>query len=144
MRWKPEDGHHQTGEHSLPSRMMLLHCWLECGRHVCPARQPQPQLAICGQGPPPTLGSMLSVKAHLRLLPHRQCLLWMIDVNAVHSFMFTPSCGSLLHQQCAGIPSVPVFRPTPQEWALGPIAYLEKIKPEAEKYGLAHIVPPPG
>ncbi|PSC70309.1 lysine-specific demethylase JMJ16 [Micractinium conductrix] len=45
------------------------------------------------------------------------------------------------HQR--GVEPAPVFRPTPEEFR-DPIAYVSKIRPQAEKYGLAHIVPPPG
>lgn len=65
--------------------------------------------------------------------------------RALHAAGPLPTTRPRPSVQCgAGIPTVPAFHPTPQEWAMGPIAYLEKIKPEAEKYGLAHIVPPPG
>lgn len=42
-----------------------------------------------------------------------------------------------------GIQAAPVFRPTPEQFQ-DPIAYISKIRPQAEKFGLAHIVPPPG
>lgn len=64
------------------------------------------------------------------------------DRQAVQPDLNPPSLPA--RPACTGITAAPVFRPTPQEWAMGPIAYLEKIRPEAAKYGLAHIVPPPG
>lgn len=39
-------------------------------------------------------------------------------------------------------PECPVFRPTAAEFALNPLVYLEKIRPEAEKYGICKIIPP--
>lgn len=41
------------------------------------------------------------------------------------------------------IPAAPTFRPTAEEFA-DPFAYLAKIAPEAQKAGIAHIVPPEG
>lgn len=40
------------------------------------------------------------------------------------------------------VPEAPVFRPTDQEFALGPLAYVAKIRPLAEPFGICKIVPP--
>ncbi|KXZ56658.1 hypothetical protein GPECTOR_1g593 [Gonium pectorale] len=40
-----------------------------------------------------------------------------------------------------GIPSAPVFYPTPEEFA-DPLSYINKIRSEGEKYGICRIVPP--
>jgi len=43
----------------------------------------------------------------------------------------------------ADIPTAPTFRPTVEEFQ-DPVVYIENIADEAEKWGLAHIVPPAG
>ena len=40
-------------------------------------------------------------------------------------------------------PIAPVYRPTKEEFQLGPLNYIAKIRDEAEKYGICKIVPPP-
>ncbi|EFJ42974.1 hypothetical protein VOLCADRAFT_66451, partial [Volvox carteri f. nagariensis] len=45
----------------------------------------------------------------------------------------------VIHDQ--GVPSAPVFYPTPEEFA-DPVSYIAKIRPEAEKYGICRVVPP--
>lgn len=40
------------------------------------------------------------------------------------------------------VPEAPTFRPTDQEFALGPLAYVAKIRPLAEPYGICKIIPP--
>lgn len=39
-------------------------------------------------------------------------------------------------------PDCPVYRPTEAEFGLNPLVYLERIRPEAEKYGICKIIPP--
>jgi len=39
-------------------------------------------------------------------------------------------------------PSAPVYRPTVEEFTLGPLNYISKIRNEAEKYGICRIIPP--
>lgn len=40
-------------------------------------------------------------------------------------------------------PDAPIFRPTEEEFAQGPIAYVASIRPMAEPFGICRIVPPP-
>jgi hypothetical protein len=41
------------------------------------------------------------------------------------------------------VKDAPEFRPSAAEWA-NPIAYIEKIRVEAEAFGIAKIIPPAG
>lgn len=36
----------------------------------------------------------------------------------------------------------PVFRPTPEEFELGPLEYIKKIRPLAEEFGICKVIPP--
>jgi len=39
-------------------------------------------------------------------------------------------------------PEAPVFRPSPEEFAKGPLEYIKSIRPLAEPYGICRIIPP--
>jgi histone demethylase JARID1 len=39
-------------------------------------------------------------------------------------------------------PEAPVFYPTAEEFALGPLEYISKIRPQAEPHGICKIIPP--
>lgn len=41
-----------------------------------------------------------------------------------------------------GLPSAPVYHPTEEQF-LDPLAFIASIRPEAERYGLCRIIPPP-
>ena len=42
------------------------------------------------------------------------------------------------------VPWSPVYFPTIEEFEEGPLAFVQKIRPMAEKYGICKIVPPKG
>ena len=42
------------------------------------------------------------------------------------------------------IPWAPTFYPTVEEFEAGPMGYIEKIRHQAQKYGICKIVPPSG
>lgn len=42
------------------------------------------------------------------------------------------------------VPYAPVFYPSEKDFMAGPLHYVEKIRPIAEAYGIAKIVPPKG
>ena len=48
------------------------------------------------------------------------------------------------HRGCISVPFGPTFYPTIEEFELGPVAYVDKIRHIAEKYGICKVVPPSG
>ena len=42
------------------------------------------------------------------------------------------------------VPEAAVFRPSVEEWGMGSLAYIERIRPQAERYGICKIIPPAG
>jgi jmjN domain len=42
------------------------------------------------------------------------------------------------------VPYAPVFYPSEEDFIAGPLHYVEKIRPIAEAYGIAKVVPPKG
>ncbi|CAM0946835.1 unnamed protein product [Alopecurus aequalis] len=54
----------------------------------------------------------------------------------------SPSGCSSDSSASAPVPEAPVFRPTEEEFA-DPLAYVARIRPLAERYGICRIVPPP-
>jgi hypothetical protein len=52
--------------------------------------------------------------------------------------------GSARSKEPLDIPYAPVFYPTVEDMEGSPLSYVEKIRPLAQKYGIAKIVPPKG
>lgn len=46
------------------------------------------------------------------------------------------------HYQFRTPPAAPIYRPTKEEFELGPLNYIAKIRHEAERYGICRIIPP--
>ena len=69
---------------------------------------------------------------------------WAVDSP---TSLYLPPHASCLatHYHCGmqGIPSAPTFYPTEEEFA-DPLKYIDSIRPEAEKCGIACVVPPKG
>ena len=40
-------------------------------------------------------------------------------------------------------PEAPIFRPSEEDFIKGPLEYISKIRPLAEKHGICKIIPPP-
>ena len=53
-----------------------------------------------------------------------------VDYEKLKTFKFDPP------------PECPVFRPTLEEFAMGPLEYINKIRDKAEPYGICKIIPP--
>lgn len=53
-----------------------------------------------------------------------------IDIEAWNNYKFKPP------PECA------VYHPSVDEFSQGPLAYISKIRPEAEKFGIIKIIPP--
>lgn len=70
--------------------------------------------------------------ARKRTSPHKPPSNGLVEINreekrAQFKFQAPPEC--------------PIFRPTSEEFK-APLVYIEKIRPEAEKYGICKIIPP--
>lgn len=61
--------------------------------------------------------------------------------------VYTPPTGTVDYEKLKAFefeppPDCPVFYPTPEEFALGPLEYISKIRSKAEPFGICKIIPP--
>ena len=85
-----------------------------------------------------------SAKRRRRRPPQHYCATTAAEERFLHQAIQNSKLDKRLANDRLSVPFAPVFFPTVEEFQGNPLAYIEKIRPQAESYGICKIVPPRG